>query len=92
MCVRGPAERSTLPPHLTGSTCRYRWPVNAGIDAVTKADIVRHLMQFAIDGDLSSITAHVIVQRRSVARGHLRSDENVASYVVTCPFDRLRTG
>src|SRR5208283_92132 len=42
------------------------------MDAMTKADIVRQLMQFAIDADLYSITACVAVQRCSIARRHLR--------------------
>ena len=78
MCVRGVCVcavpqnaqryRLTQPDRCIGIAA----PVNTGMDAVTKADIVRQLMQFAIDGDLSSITARVIVQRRSITRRHLR--------------------
>src|SRR5277367_2548418 len=42
------------------------------MDTVTKTDIVSQLMQFAIDGDLSGITAHILAQRRSILRRHLR--------------------
>jgi hypothetical protein len=42
-------------------------PVNTGMDAVTKANIVRELMQFAIDGHLPSVTTRIVLQRGSTA-------------------------
>ena len=36
-------------------------PVYTGVDAVTKADIVPQLIQFAVNGHLSSITTRILV-------------------------------
>jgi len=42
------------------------------MDPVTEADIVRQLVQFAIDGDLGRVAAGIVVERSSVVRGLLR--------------------
>jgi hypothetical protein len=54
-------------------------PMDAGMNAVTKAYIVRQLVQLAIDRQLSGIAASVIVECCSIGRWHFRvRDDKVA--------------
>jgi hypothetical protein len=40
--------------------CRIAAPINTRMEAVTKADIMRQLIQLAVHGHLSSIAARVL--------------------------------
>ncbi len=50
-----------LSPLPTGWMCPYRCANETRMDAVTKADIMRQLMQLAAHGHLSSIAARVVI-------------------------------
>src|SRR5262249_27020358 len=44
--------------------------MDAGVDSMAKRNVVRDLVQFAVHGDLSCVSARIGLESKSIADGH----------------------